>query len=167
MYASKKNYRDLMKEIRANYSPDINLSKLPKLNGKNIGGYWSLKDEIKMLPILSDYHKTNVISLPVTDIEYMHFVTWEGGFMNLKKGLFDTMEPIGDEVVPDVIFVPCLAIDKQGNRIGYGGGYYDKYLEKHPKIHTIALVYKFQVFDEELPHTDKDVKIKETIIIDK
>ena len=57
-----------------------------------------------------------------------------------------------------VIFLPALAIDKKGSRIGYGKGYYDRYLAKHAQLspYTVGVIYKELVFDE-LPHDEYDI----------
>ncbi|MBQ7430665.1 MAG: 5-formyltetrahydrofolate cyclo-ligase, partial [Butyrivibrio sp.] len=52
------------------------------------------------------------------------------------------------------------AFDKTLNRIGYGGGFYDRYLQNRPQIQTIALSYDCQMFDEVLPAEDSDIKPK-------
>ncbi len=80
----------------------------------------------------------------------------------LREGSFGTMEP--DEGAPEisphngVIFLPALAIDKKGYRIGYGKGYYDRYLAKHAhkNPYTIGVIYKDLIFDE-LPRDKHDI----------
>lgn len=61
-------------------------------------------------------------------------------------------EPIADEPTATdetaLVLMPGLAFDAQGHRIGYGGGYYDKFLGNEPKHPTIALCYDFQMFPE-------------------
>jgi 5-formyltetrahydrofolate cyclo-ligase len=64
---------------------------------------------------------------------------------------------------PDLTIVPCLAVDKNGNRLGYGGGYYDKFLENY-KGEIILLCYKELIFRK--IYTEKhDVKIKNIIAL--
>ncbi len=65
-----------------------------------------------------------------------------------KVNAFGIEEPEGESVSldPDVTVLPLLAVDKAGNRVGYGGGYYDKYLARHQTI-KIAYGYDFQVVD--------------------
>lgn len=61
---------------------------------------------------------------------------------------FGIQEPIGnEELEPDLFIVPAIALDKQGNRIGYGAGYYDKYLKDKKGI-KIGIIYDFQLVDE-------------------
>ena len=64
------------------------------------------------------------------------------------SGAYGIPEPIGNAApVTDAgwILMPGLAFDPQGNRLGYGGGFYDKYLEKHDNLVKIALAYDFQI----------------------
>ena len=61
-----------------------------------------------------------------------------------------------------MILVPLLAYDKKNNRLGYGGGFYDKYLNKYLKINkkilTIGLAFSFQKYHK-IPKTNKDVQL--------
>ncbi|MBQ1895642.1 MAG: 5-formyltetrahydrofolate cyclo-ligase, partial [Clostridia bacterium] len=63
-----------------------------------------------------------------------------------------------------LMLMPGLAFDEHGNRIGYGGGYYDRYLERNrDKEYTkVALAYPFQVFDE-IPADPHDEKVDAVI----
>ena len=69
-------------------------------------------------------------------------------------------EPLGEAFEEDVDFaiVPLLAVDEQGNRLGYGVGYYDRYLQKHSKTKRIAYCFDFQVM-KQVPHTEEDEKM--------
>ena len=57
------------------------------------------------------------------------------------------------------ILVPCLAMDRSGNRLGMGGGYYDRFLSQYPDCFKVALVFPFQVSSSELPVEKTDVKM--------
>ena len=79
----------------------------------------------------------------------MDFVVYDP--QQLVKTSFGLLEPQGDlEIVDasqiDLIHVPCLAFTTEGYRIGYGGGYYDRYLE-HFTGHTLSTVYPCQIRD--------------------
>lgn len=61
---------------------------------------------------------------------------------------FGMEEPIGSiEIVPEIVIVPCVALDKSGNRIGHGGGFYDRYLQDKNPL-RIGLIYDFQLVEE-------------------
>lgn len=86
---------------------------------------------------------------------------------HLVSSAFGILEPLSDQVVPasaiDLIHVPGLVFDPRGYRIGYGGGYYDRYLATYEGP-TLATLYpcQFQAFDPE-PH---DLPVKELLIDD-
>lgn len=83
---------------------------------------------------------------------------------DLKKGVYGILEP-KDQCIKacnediDLIVCPGLAFDKFGNRIGYGGGYYDKFIgSTKKKIISIGLAYKFQIIDN-VYSNEKDKRI--------
>lgn len=81
------------------------------------------------------------------------------------KDRFGAPLPLGQvakEVNPTVIIVTCLAADKSGNRLGYGSGWYDKFLANHPKATKIGLIYNQFLLDE-IPHEPHDIKLDLTI----
>ena len=67
----------------------------------------------------------------------------------IAKGYAGIPEPVADEPVAcdrnALVLMPGLAFDHQGHRIGYGGGFYDKFLAKEPNHPTLALCYDFQM----------------------
>ena len=91
-----------------------------------------------------------------------------GSVSELHQGSFGTMEPSKDapEISPHsgVIFLPALAIDKKGYRIGYGKGYYDRYLAKHAheNLCAIGVIYKDLIFDE-LPRDKHDIPCRAVV----
>ena len=94
----------------------------------------------------------------------MDFVVYDP--QQLVKTSFELLEPQGDlEVVDasqiDLIHVPGLAFTREGYRIGYGGGYYDRYL-KHFTGHTLSTVYPCQIRDF-IPE-DHDIPVQEGLI---
>ena len=74
-----------------------------------------------------------------------------------EKGI---REPIGQpyEGKMDVAIMPLLAVDEKGNRLGYGGGYYDRYLSRHPETFKIAYAYDGQVVGS-IPTEATDIKV--------
>ena len=94
----------------------------------------------------------------------MEFVVYDP--KQLAKTSFGLLEPQGDlEVVEpyqiDLIHVPGLAFTTEGYRIGYGGGYYDRYLE-HFAGHTMSTIYPCQV--QEFNSEDHDIAVQEVLI---
>jgi 5-formyltetrahydrofolate cyclo-ligase len=76
-------------------------------------------------------------------------------------------EPVGEKYDGeiDVVITPLLAVDTQGNRLGYGGGYYDRFFDKYPNARRVGYCYDFQVL-KNVPHTDSDKRLQ-YIITDK
>lgn len=93
------------------------------------------------------------VAVPKVYGDIMRFL-WLDSFDHIAPGGWNIPEPTFDEPVADdedaLILMPGLAFDPAGHRVGYGGGFYDKYLEEHTKHRLVALCYPFQLF----PHLD-------------
>ena len=93
----------------------------------------------------------------------MHFHEWEKNNV-LEINKFGMLEPamLSNHVIPDIMLVPLLAYDNLNNRLGYGGGFYDRYLNKYLKsnnnILTIGIAFSFQKYHK-LPVSIEDVKL--------
>ena len=111
-------------------------------NAKNIGIYYPLKSEISVLPLI-DAYKDKCFYFPKTLDEISFYK--ENDINNFKEAKFHVMEPISNELMNrdeiDVFIVPCVGITKDRQRIGYGKGYYDRYLKGYKGI-TIGVNYK-------------------------
>lgn len=80
-----------------------------------------------------------------------------------SEGKFGICEPCGDLPIPEitdrtVCIVPALALTEKGVRLGYGGGFYDRFLSAHPGICTVAPAYE-AVLTDKLPQAEHDIKI--------
>ena len=91
------------------------------------------------------------------------FYKWKN-YDVLQINKFGMLEPalLQNSKTPDVMLVPLLAYDNQKNRLGYGKGYYDrflnKYLRNNKKILTIGIAFSFQKYHK-IPVSDNDVKL--------
>ncbi len=95
-----------------------------------VAGVWPLPGELDLRPLLHALHIAgHKIVLPYTPPrgERLVFHVWEPG-MAMLPGRFGTFWPDGPVAEPDMLFVPLLAFDRAGRRLGYGGGYYDRTL---------------------------------------
>ena len=72
-------------------------------------------------------------------------------FSQLEKGYFGIQEPARGEIVQweeAMMVMPGVAFDKDNHRVGYGGGFYDRFLEKHPQVTRVAVAFDFQILAE-------------------
>ena len=90
---------------------------------------------------------------------------------DMKQGAYDIWEPTGTEAVEDeesLVIMPGVAFDLSCNRIGYGKGYYDRYLSAHPHMKKVALAYDFQIvgrIKREVHDVRPDVVVTESRVI--
>ena len=125
----------------------INLDKFfsflkTKTNLKNLGGYYSSNYEIDDLEILDFLEKKNYkISLPIIKKNnQMNFFKWSKNDP-LKINKYGIPEPVSSKILyPDILLVPLVGYDNNLNRLGYGGGFYDRYIEKIEKIKKIIKI---------------------------
>ncbi len=116
--------------------------KKNKISFKNIGGYYPCNHEIDDLDTLNFFrNKRANISLPIIkENNQMNFFEWTNKDP-LKINKYGIAEPLSvKKIYPDIIFVPLVAYDDHLNRLGYGGGFYDRYLEKIDKIKNILKI---------------------------
>ena len=156
----KNNY----KVVTLKYSllKDI-LKKFNLLKNKKIGAYFPINYEIDCLEILKQLEKSgHKISLPITKKgNKMDFVEW-----SFKEPLLISKigipEPCSKKkVYPEILLVPLVAFNKYKFRLGYGGGYYDRYIQKIKKIKkilTIGVAFSFQEV-RKLPINEHDKKL--------
>ena len=125
-----------------------------------IGAYWPFGSELDIKPLLYKLvEKEFECSLAVITPEGMIFRRWSPE-TPLVKGSFTVLEPPSSEplVIPDLIFVPLLAFDKEGHRLGYGQGHFDKYLHQH-KVITIGVGFSGQEVDQ-IPRQPHDFALE-------
>lgn len=125
-------------------------------------GYLSFNQEVRTRPILQRaWADGKRVAVPKVIGDEMRFI-WLGSFDDLSEGRFGILEPTNDGPVADddtaLVLMPGLAFDRQGRRVGYGGGYYDRWLAEHPGHRTIALCYDFQLL-ENLETEAHDIRV--------
>ena len=151
------------KNIKIDFEKILNLIKKKGITKKNIGGYYPVNFEFDDLDILEKLEKKNFnISLPVIKKNYdMNFYKWSFN-MPLKINKYGIPESESNVLIyPDVLLVPLVAFDKKLNRLGYGGGYYDRLIEKltkKKKILKIGLALSVQEIDK-VPINKYDQKL--------
>ena len=125
-------------------------------NAKTIYGYLPYNQEVRTVPMLEQALADGKrVALPKCYGEEMRFIYMDD-LRKVEKGYAGIPEPIADGPVADdetaLVLMPGLAFDPQGNRMGYGGGFYDKFLAAEPNHPTLALCYDFQM----LPHLETE-----------
>ena len=117
---------------------------------QSIYGYLPYNQEVRTTPMLRQAQLDGKrVAVPKCYGDEMRFI-WLDDLSRVEKGYANIPEPIDDGPIADdptaLVLMPGLAFDPQGHRIGYGGGFYDKFLAKemHP---TLALCYDFQMLD--------------------
>ena len=119
---------------------------------KTIYGYLPYNQEVRTVPMLEQALKDGKkVAVPKVYGDEMKFLYLDD-LTKVEKGYAGIPEPIADEPVADdetaLVLMPGLAFDPQGHRIGYGGGFYDKFLAAEPNHPTLALCYEFQMLPE-------------------
>ena len=151
------------RNIKIDFNEIIKLLKNKNKNKKIIGGYYPVNFEVDDLELLKKLEKDNfAISLPVIKKNFdMDFYRWSY-FEPLKINKYGIPEPeVRDLVYPDILFVPLVAFDKNLNRLGYGGGYYDRLITKLSKKKNflkIGLAFSTQEI-EKVPTNEYDQKL--------
>ena len=141
------------KNIQPNFNQIIKILKKEKINNKIIGGYYPVNFEIDDWTLLRKFKKNKFnISLPVIKKNFqMDFYLWSFS-EPLKINKYGIPEPESKNIVyPDVLLIPLVAFDKNLNRLGYGGGYYERLTEKlskKKKIIKIGLAFSIQEIDK-------------------
>ena len=130
---------------------------------KIIGGYYPYNYEVDAIKILEKFENQKYhISLPkIKKDSQMDFFSWSTKDP-LEINKYGIPEPISNKVIyPSILLVPLVAFDKHLNRIGYGGGFYDRYIKKikkNKKIITIGLAYSYQKV-KTVPIDKYDIKL--------
>ena len=118
---------------------------------KAIYGYLSYNQEVRTEPILRRAQADGKrVAVPKVYGEEMRFL-WLDDLKQVAPGAYGIPEPIADEPVAmdktALVLMPGLAFDPEGHRLGYGGGFYDRYLADQPNHPLVALCYNFQLLD--------------------
>ena len=156
--------QNIFKSSKIYFDDIFNILKKEKILGKIIGGYYPYNYEVDAINILKKLEKHGyTISLPKIQKNFqMEFFNWSSKDP-LVINKYGIPEPISNKLTyPGILLVPIVAFDKYFNRIGYGGGFYDRYIKKikkkDKKVITIGLAYSFQKV-KEIPINKYDIKL--------
>lgn len=169
----KRELRKKYLEIRRNiidkkdkdfmiYSKVVNNKMV--INSRDILIYVSKKDEVDTIKLIEYFLGNKRVAVPkIVNKEIVFY--YINKMDDLKIGYFDILEPITDEPVIDfskaVSITPGICFSKDLFRLGYGGGFYDKFLDEH-NIYSIGLCYK-ECFLDHIPVEEYDKPVNEVI----
>lgn len=167
----KSDLRIKAKNLRKNLQMSIISENLAMLirqnevykNSHNVMLFYPMKYEVDLLNLLKDdkkFYLPRVSGLNLIVCPYKH-----GD--NLKKSPMKILEPVSEPVNPDIldlVIVPALMADEHGYRLGYGGGYYDRFFARVPKAKKIVAIPK-ELFVKDLPYDKHDIKVDEVITV--
>ena len=149
--------------VEINFNNIMKILKKEKINNQIIGGYYPYNYEVNAIKILEKFEKLNcLVTLPkIKKNSQMDFFYWSTKDpLSINK--YGIPEPTSNKInYPNILLVPLVAFDKHLNRVGYGGGFYDRYIKKlgkKKKIITIGLAYSFQKV-KKIPINRYDVKL--------
>ncbi|MBE6320782.1 MAG: 5-formyltetrahydrofolate cyclo-ligase [Bacteroidales bacterium] len=175
LHRAKQRMRELLIQKRRMLSAEertaqseLILSQLEKMTAfreaKTVLLYYPKNNEVDVLPLFKRYKRDKVLLLPVTHRNGMTANPYEGND-KMHRGKVGIPEPTTPpfEGNIDVIIVPAVAFDKEGNRLGRGGGYYDRFLKKQTHATIIGVGYDFQLVDE-VPVRKHDQKMHRIIL---
>jgi len=128
--------------------------------GAIVAGYWPISTEIDIRPLLHALHARGYqLCLPEAPPRgnALIFRAWQPGTA-LVPGRFGTLHPVGEVLRPNFFLVPLLAFDAMGNRLGYGGGYYDRTFAEEPDAFRLGCAFSAQEVHA-VPAGSNDVKL--------
>tara|TARA_Y100001954_G_scaffold79682_1_gene87606 strand:- start:29 stop:628 length:600 start_codon:yes stop_codon:yes gene_type:complete len=166
---SSSEVSSLSKEIVKNVNTEFSLDEVGIL-----GSYFSVNNEVDLTAINKKrLNKNRLTTYPKIGPNHSMNLIATKNFKQLIKNKYDIYEPSDGDVINsmehEIIIIPTVGVDKNGYRLGYGGGYYDRYLESVHKNSNrpllIGLIYDFQFIDDSIDETHDtrlDVVFSET-----
>ena len=135
------------------------------VNANKVMLYSALPDEVQTQAFLEKWHLKKTIILPtvvgddIIPVEY-------GQDTAFAVGDFNILEPQNEPYTGDfdLIVVPGVAFDRQGNRLGRGKGYYDRFLCQHLEVRRIGICFDFQLV-ESIPTEPFDIRMDEIVTL--
>lgn len=129
---------------------------------KHIGVYHPIKKELDILSLTKDLDKA--FYLPKVFGDTMHYLKHDTSLEMSDLGILEPHTETRFDETLDLIIVPALAVDKHNHRVGYGKGFFDKYIKKYDHLKTLGLVIAFQVV-ESITYSKEDMPLHDIIVI--
>ncbi len=120
--------------------------RLQKTSFNSLGFYFAVRDEVDLRGVISKWLADDlkrVAGLPCVEQDAMQFLAWSPNHQMIP-GKFNIPIPVSSQVLePEVLIIPCVGFDKKNYRLGYGGGFYDRYLASRSenKPYTIGIAF--------------------------
>jgi 5-formyltetrahydrofolate cyclo-ligase len=174
MSEQKARVRDILRTRKDAMVPEDRLKKSINITrhlmktigpGETVMVFTSKEKEVNTKPlILALFEAGNPVVVPIIVKEDVSLrLSYLRDFSALVPSTFGVPEPIGSEIPADAkdvdtIILPMLGFDRVGGRIGYGAGYYDRFLSKNPDLRKIGVAFACQEFDG-LPVDENDIRM--------
>lgn len=141
---------------------ELFLSSEAYQNAKTVYGYLPYNQEVRTVPMLEQALRDGKkVAVPKIYGDTMKFLYLDD-LSQVEKNSMGIPEPVADTPVAEdktaLVLMPGVAFTKKGDRIGYGGGFYDRFLAEEPDHPTLALCYDFQIVDH-LPTEEFDIPV--------
>lgn len=132
-------------------------------NARTVLIYYPVHNEVDLRPLLTK-HPEKIFLFPVTHRRSMEVRPYDGEDM-MRRGRMGVPEPQTETYKGsiDLMLIPGVVFDMHCHRIGRGGGYYDKFLYKHPEAKKIGVCYTFQLKKHSIPHAWHDHKMDRVV----
>lgn len=156
-----KNFRKTLNisDLSENFCAQIRQMDV-YIKAENVLIFYPMQYEINVLELLKDNKNFYLPKVCGNELLVCPYCD------RLVKSEFNVCEPCSNPVSAEIIdlaIVPALMADKDGYRLGYGGGFYDRFLSANPHIKTVVPIAK-ELFIEKLPREDCDVRIDSIVI---
>jgi 5-formyltetrahydrofolate cyclo-ligase len=181
MREQKESVRKILRQKKEAMLPEERLSKSQRIcrhlmnvisDGETVMVFTSKEKEVNTRPlIMALFGQGNPVVVPIIVKEdYSLRLSYLRDFSALVPSTFGVPEPIGSEIPAaaddiDTIILPMLGFDRTGGRIGYGAGYYDRFLSKNPGLRKIGIAFACQEVDN-LPVDENDIRMDAIITED-
>lgn len=159
VFAARASFSEIELEERSQRIYE-KVTALPIFNQSDyIYAYIDCKKEVSTRQIIETAWKLGKkIAVPKVDGKKLIFYDLRS-YDQLEEGGYHIPEPARGDIVDwenALMIMPGVAFDKQKHRVGYGGGFYDRFLEIHTQLVTIAVAFDFQIFDR-VPFEKTDI----------
>ncbi len=126
--------------------------------------YSSINNEVILDELMKDaISKNKIIALPKVSNNKMIFYI-VNDFSKLESGYFGILEPTEGDIAPDadLVITPGVAFTKEGHRMGYGGGFYDRFFKQNLSVYKMGVAFECQILDS-IPVEEHDIVLDKII----